>query len=105
LMGSDPNDLLEQIRTGTPPLILDVRSEAEFRSGHVPGAVNIPFWQIVSQAENLKVHRDAPVVVYCGHGPRAYMAGAVLRRMGFSKVSYLKGHMYRWKSLGLSLEE
>ena len=36
---------------------------------------------------------------------RAYMAGAVLRRMGFSKVSYLKGHMYRWKSLGLSLEE
>ena len=104
-MGSDPNYLLEQIRAGTAPLILDVRSEAEFKSGHVPGAVNIPFWQIVSKAETLQAHRDAPIVVYCGHGPRAYIAGTALRRIGFSKVSYLKGHMRRWKSLGLRLEE
>ena len=45
--------------------------------------------------------RRDPVVVYCGHGPRAWMAGAVLRRHGFTNVSYLAGHFSKWRSGGL----
>jgi rhodanese-related sulfurtransferase len=47
---------------------------------------------------------DDPLVVYCGYGPRAWMAGAVLRRRGFRHVMYLAGHMHGWRRAGLAEE-
>ena len=72
------------IETGTAPAILDVRSGDEFRAGHVPGALNIPFTNVSARAESIPAARDETVVVYCGHGPRAWIAGAALKRLGFS---------------------
>lgn len=104
-MGSiTPEALIEQMRSGRAPLILDVRSKREFEDGHVPGAVHIPFWRVRQYWERLAPARELPVVVYCGHGPRAYMAGALLRRLGFTKIVYLSGHMQRWKARHLPLE-
>ena len=51
----------------------------EFSQGHVPGAINIPFQSIGRRVDAIPGSRQDPVVVYCGHGPRAWMAGAVLR--------------------------
>jgi rhodanese-related sulfurtransferase len=99
-----PDVLIEQIRSGRAPLILDVRSTREFDDGHVPGAVHIPFWQVGRRWQAFASARELPVVVYCGHGPRAYMAGSALRRRGFTNVIYLAGHMKKWKDLNLPLE-
>lgn len=96
--------LANQIHAGAPPLILDVRSKREFDQGHVPGARHIPFWKMASQAQTLSAFQERPIVVYCGHGPRAYIAGAALRRRGFTNVAYLSGHMKTWKSMHLPLE-
>jgi rhodanese-related sulfurtransferase len=52
----------------------------------------------------LPVAPGAPVVVYCGHGPRAYMAGSILKRRGFSRVMYLTGHMKKWRELNFPIE-
>jgi rhodanese-related sulfurtransferase len=93
--------LLAQIDAGTPPAIVDVRSGWEFRRGHVPGAVHIPFWLMPARISQVPASRASPVVVYCGHGPRAYMAGAVLRWSGFRQVQYLRGHMHQWRTAGL----
>lgn len=95
--------LIEQINAKTAPLIIDVRSKREFGLGHVPGARHIPFWKMSGQAETLSAFRERPIVVYCGHGPRAYIAGAALRRQGFKEVAYLMGHMKKWKSMRLPL--
>ena len=95
--------LIEQINAKTAPLIIDVRSRREFDLGHVPGARHIPFWKMSAQAETLSAFRERPIVVYCGHGPRAYIAGAALRRRGFKQVAYLIGHMKKWKSMRLPL--
>lgn len=99
-----PDALMAQITDGAPPVILDVRSKQEFDSGHVPGAIHVPFWQVRQHWERFASARELPVVVYCGHGPRAYMAGALLRRRGFTNVVYLSGHMKRWKDRHLPLE-
>ncbi len=96
--------LIEQMRSGRAPLILDVRSKREFDDGHVPGAVHVPFWQVGRHWRKFVSARELPVVVYCGHGPRAYMAGASLKRRGFTNVVYLSGHMKRWKDMNLPLE-
>ena len=95
--------LIDQINAKTAPLIIDVRSKREFNQGHVPGARHIPFWRVASQAQTLSAFRERPIVVYCGHGPRAYIAGAALRRRGFAQVAYLTGHMKNWKSMRLPL--
>jgi rhodanese-related sulfurtransferase len=95
-----PQDLHERITAGNAPKILDVRSRWEYRQGHVPGAVFIPFWAIQFLgpllARRLPARRDETVVVYCGHGPRAWMAGASLRLRGFRDIQYLDGHWAGW---------
>ena len=99
-----PEELARKIAAGTAPCTVDVRSRAEFVEGHVPGAVHIPFWQMATRWRDVPVARDAEVVVYCGHGPRAYIAGAVLKQRGFARIAYLTGHMKKWKDLRLPLE-
>ena len=93
--------LLAQIEAGNAPAVLDVRSEREFADGHVPGALHIPFWALPTRMSEISTSRAAPVVVYCGHGPRAYLAGAALRVSGFRRVVYLEGHMMKWRQAGL----
>lgn len=99
-----PDALWQQISGGDAPLILDVRSKKEFDEGHVPGAVHMPFWQVGRRWQTLTSMREKPIVVYCGHGPRAYMAGATLKRRGFAGVAYLAGHMKKWREMKLPLE-
>jgi rhodanese-related sulfurtransferase len=96
--------LLAQIEAGTAPTILDVRSQAEFADGHVPGALHIPFWALPTRISEISTPPADPVVVYCGHGPRAYLAGVILSASGFRRVMYLEGHMSKWKQAGLREE-
>ncbi len=99
-----PTALLAQIDAGTAPLILDVRSDREFAHGHVPGALHVPFWILPIRISMIRTSPTDPVVVYCGHGPRAYLAGVVLLLRGFRRVLYLEGHMWRWRRAGLRQE-
>jgi len=98
----DPRRLLELIEAGAPPAIIDVRSAREYARGHVPGAVNIPFWRIL--AADIPASPEQPVVVYCGHGPRASIARGLLRRRGFRRVTSMAGHMVEWRATGLPEE-
>ncbi|MBW2387045.1 MAG: rhodanese-like domain-containing protein [Deltaproteobacteria bacterium] len=88
----------------TSTLILDVRTAAEFASGHVPGAVNIPHDQLAARLSEVESFRSAPVVVYCKSGRRAGMATSVLADAGFSKLHHLTGDMNAWSQQGLPTE-
>jgi hydroxyacylglutathione hydrolase len=96
--------LMGRIESGTAPAILDVRSRNEYAHGHVPGARHIPFWSVSRHLDRIPSARDAEVVVYCGHGPRAQLAGAALRRRGFTQVTYLQGHFSQWRNAGFREE-
>jgi len=95
-----PSALAARIESGRAPAILDVRSRLEFAHGHVPGAIHIPFWQLSKRVDQIASPPGAELVVYCGHGPRALMAGALLRRRGFTRVVYLSGHFSQWRRAG-----
>ena len=96
--------LLTRIESGAAPVILDVRSRGEFARGHVPGARHIPFWRMSRRIGELSIPRDSELVVYCGHGPRAVIAGRALRRRGFTRITYLEGHFTRWRGAGFREE-
>ena len=98
-----PAQLLATLHSPGAPLVLDVRSRWEFTRGHIPHAVHVPFWLIPVRLRGME-SRDVPMVVYCGHGPRAWFARAVLRVNGFRHVALLEGHMSRWQREGLPQE-
>jgi len=89
--------LLASIERGQAPLVLDVRSRVEYADGHVPGAVHVPFWLLPLSWARFEDRRGEPVVVYCGHGPRAWVAARYLRRRGFRAVIELDGHWSAWR--------
>lgn len=103
-MSITASDLLARIDAGDAPAILDVRSAQEFERGHVPGAVHVPFTAIGARLSEIPARPDEPIVVYCLRGPRAWIAGSALRRRGFERVIYLKGHMHGWRKGGLREE-
>lgn len=86
-------------------LILDVRSEKEFNSGHVPGALNIAHTEIADNLQKLLAHKDKPIVVYCRSGFRAGKATDILLDQGFSQLMHLQGDMLNWQKAGHTIEQ
>lgn len=97
-------ELAAEIRAGSPPPILDVRSRGEFEESHVPGAVHVPFYAVLSRQDEIPRSDDQPLVVYCEHGPRAGLARAGLWMAGAGEVRFVDGHMTAWKKDGLPVE-
>ena len=100
-----PAALLDRIGRGEAPAVLDVRSPREFAGGHVPGAVNVPFTSVLAGSDDVRAQKSQTVVVYCGHGPRAWLAGVALRWRGYARVTYLRGHMAAWRRAGMREEQ
>lgn len=94
-------ELAERIRAGTAPVILDVRSPAEFAAGHLPGAVNVPHDELAAQVTALGLAPDQELVVHCHSGPRAARARTALAALGYGRVRDLAGHWQGWRSAGL----
>lgn len=69
--------------------LLDVRQPGEYRKEHLPGARLIPLPDLQDRASEIPA--DKPVIVYCAIGGRSNVAARVLKSMGYSDVTSLKG--------------
>jgi phage shock protein E len=95
--------LLERQQKGDEAaFVLDVRSPEEYASGHVPGAVNIPYDQIASRIA--EVPKDQDVVLYCRSGRRAGIAAEVLAGQGYTRLQHLEGDIVAWVDKGRPIE-
>jgi rhodanese-related sulfurtransferase/glyoxylase-like metal-dependent hydrolase (beta-lactamase superfamily II) len=74
--------------------VLDIRQDAEFRAGHVPGAVHVELGDLPAAVQRFT--DDVPTVVMCGHGERAMGAASILARHGLDRVSVLVGGPEDW---------
>jgi rhodanese-related sulfurtransferase len=92
-------------------ILIDVREPAEYATGHIAGAVNIPRGVLefevdahpaVANVSDPALSRKAqPLYVYCRTGGRAALAALSLQRMGFAQVSSIAGGMVAWTGTGL----
>lgn len=64
-------------------VLLDVREIDEFRSGHIPGAVNVP----LSAVHTISIPKTNTLFVYCLRGTRSRQAVNILKRMGYDARS------------------
>jgi len=85
-----------------PPLLIDARSEAEYRVSHIEGAVRIDPVQPDLQPVAAVGHRT-PVVVYSATGVRATALAEALRKERFDEVADLEGGIFEWANEGRPL--
>jgi rhodanese-related sulfurtransferase len=84
-------------------LLVDVRSQAEFDSGHIIDARHVPQEQLAQAGETLKRYKDKVVITCCETGMRSGAAARVLRGQGFGKVVNLRGGLQAWRGESLPL--
>ena len=94
-----PADLAARLAGESPPVVLDVRSDAEWDAGHIKGALHIPVAEVEERIS--EIPRDRDVVVHCGVAPRARAAEAVLVKSGHARVQHLEGGFSAWSAAGL----
>ncbi len=90
LMGPDINAGVEAYKQTPGAVLLDVRDPSEYRSGHIPGSINIPVSNI--QAAQSKIQdRNTPIFTYCLSGGRSSSAASALKQMGYVNVQNIGG--------------
>ena len=77
------HDAVEECRNTPGAVLLDVRELDEFRSGHIPGAVNVP----LSRMNTIDIPMDKSLFVYCLRGTRSKQAVGALKKMGYAAKS------------------
>lgn len=96
-----PGDLAGRLQAPNPPLVVDVRTPAEFLEGHIAGAINIAHDEIAARWPALNIARNEEFIVYCGTGRRAGLAQQALEALGYMRTRILDGGVEAWKKAGL----
>lgn len=86
-------------------LVLDVREDSEYESGHVLNATHIPLGKLNERIGELEKYKDQPIVVVCRSGNRSCSASALLGKQGFTQAYNLAGGLMAWQKAKLPLEK
>lgn len=90
-----PADAVRLVNGGA--VLVDVRSPADFKAGHIGGARNVPGSDIVGGAKALEKHREKTLVMCCETGATSASAARELARQGFKNVVNLRGGLAAWR--------
>jgi len=79
-------------------MVIDARDPAQFAKGHIPGAVNIDWRQVLTKRNDIP--KNKMVLIYCNTGTLSAQAGFAMRVAGWDNVKILQGGMKEWKAKG-----
>ncbi|ASJ76248.1 rhodanese-like domain-containing protein [Granulosicoccus antarcticus] len=82
-------------------VFLDVRDDAEFKSGHLLNARGMPVNKLDERMHEIEKFKDKDVVVYCDNGMRSTRALAKLKKNGFTQLFSLAGGLKEWEKANL----
>ena len=99
------NTAREYLKQGA--LLVDVRTPDEYRSGHLPGSVNIPLDRVREELPRRLPDKSHPVLLHCRSGRRSALAEQQLRALGYTNVLNLGSYgqaerLLRSRSVGNS---
>ena len=86
-------------------VIVDVRTPAEFREGHLPGAVNMDYFGGPFETQIQSLPKTAPVLLYCRTGNRSGSAYDVMTKAGIGNILHMNEGITKWQQLGLPQEK
>ncbi|MCF7552654.1 rhodanese-like domain-containing protein [Pseudonocardia sp. WMMC193] len=92
------------LSTTEGPVLLDVRTPGEFRTGSIAGALNVPVDQIEQHSRQIADRAARSLVMICQSGGRATRAAGMLAAAGAENVSVLDGGMNAWHTADAPVE-
>jgi rhodanese-related sulfurtransferase len=84
-------------------LVLDVREDKEWTTGHIPNARHIPLGALSSRLSELEKFKRRAIVINCRSGHRSARACAILKKSGFENVHNLAGGIIAWEKANLPI--
>ena len=95
--------MLEQHRDDPEVVLLDIRTPAEFRQGHIRGALPLDYYARDFVDRLKALDREKTYLIYCRSGNRTGRSLAIFDKLGFSKVYQLQTGLVGWARDGYPL--
>ncbi|NOQ79706.1 MAG: rhodanese-like domain-containing protein [Gammaproteobacteria bacterium] len=86
-------------------LVLDVREDSEYQSGHIKDSIHIPMGALASRVGELEKYKNKNVILGCRSGSRSGRACSILKKHGFEKVHNLRGGVLAWENDNLPMQK
>ena len=72
-------------------IILDTRTQEEYDEGHIPGAIVLPYDEVLEKAEGILTDKNQLILVYCRSGRRSKLAAEDLVKLGYTNIKEFGG--------------
>lgn len=92
-----PEAFEAQLKAEPEAILLDVRTENEFQSGHLDGAIHLNYfdYDLIERIEKLDPQK--PYFIYCRSGRRSIRVCVLMRNSGFQHLYHLDGGINAWQ--------
>jgi phage shock protein E len=87
------------------PVVLDLRTPAEFAAGHIAGAKNIDFRAPDFEQQIAQLDKSTPYLLHCASGNRSSKALPLFEKHGFRELHHLDGGFIAWEKAGLPVQK
>lgn len=91
-----PDNFEKKLNETPDKIILDVRTQDEYKKGHLPDAVIIDYYKADFKNRLNALDKSKPVFVYCAAGGRSNTSTKILRELGFKQIYDLQGGINAW---------
>lgn len=90
----------DKLRAEKNTVVLDVRTEKEYKAGHIPGAVNIDFQSPDFQKKVAELDKGKTYLVHCAGGVRSAKACTAMDKIAFTNLVNLEPGFRAWEKAG-----
>ncbi|MFW6029568.1 MAG: rhodanese-like domain-containing protein [Halanaerobiales bacterium] len=87
----DPETAYKNLEENENIILLDVRTEAEYRQQHIPGSILIPLTELEERVEEVIIDKSSIIYIYCRSGVRSVSAAKIMIELGYTNVYNLGG--------------
>lgn len=90
----------DKLRSEKNAVVLDVRTEKEFKAGHIPGAINLDFQSPDFQKKVAELDKSKTYLVHCAGGVRSAKACTAMDKSAFPNLVNLEPGFRAWEKAG-----
>ena len=94
-----------QLMNHRDAVVVDVRTDKEYREGHILNSLHIPLGVLSNRLSELQAHKEKTLIMVCRSGARSAQAASILKKEGFGEVLNLSGGMMAWESASLPVSK
>jgi len=101
----DIHQAKKRLESANPPVLIDVREDSEWQTGHLPNAIHLSKGIIERDIEKTIPDIHTPLILYCSGGYRSAIATEQLQKMGYTNVCSMDGGTSAWINAGYPIQK